>query len=51
MPAVLISDFEEYTRCEGLRIGELSENLLAAIQKAEYGAGTLEKPWRRILRT
>jgi hypothetical protein len=51
MPAVLISDFEDYTRCEGLRIGELFENLLAAIQKAEYGASTLEKPCRRIRRT
>jgi len=51
MPAVLISDFEEYTRCEGHRIGELSESLLGAIQKAGYGAGTLEKPWWGILRT
>jgi HAD superfamily hydrolase (TIGR01509 family) len=44
MPAMLISDFEEYTRREAHRIGELPEDLLAAIQGAEYGSGTLHTP-------
>jgi HAD superfamily hydrolase (TIGR01509 family) len=46
MPAMLISDFEEYTRREIHRIGELPEDFLAAIQEAEYGSGTLHTPSR-----
>jgi FMN phosphatase YigB (HAD superfamily) len=44
MPAMLISDFQEYTRREGLKPGELPENLLTAIQRVEYGSGHLDTP-------
>ena len=45
MPAMLIADFEEYTRREALRIGELPEDFLAAIQGAEYGSNPLHTPF------
>jgi HAD superfamily hydrolase (TIGR01509 family) len=45
MPAMLIADFEEHTRREAHRIGELPEDFLAAIQGAEYGSSPLHTPF------
>jgi HAD superfamily hydrolase (TIGR01509 family) len=42
MPAMLISDFEEYTKREVHRIGKLPEGFLAAIQGTENGSGVLD---------
>jgi HAD superfamily hydrolase (TIGR01509 family) len=39
MSAMLISDFEIYSRRDVHKIGELSEDIIAAIQAAEYGVG------------
>lgn len=39
MPAMLIADFEAHTRREVHRIGELPEDIIAAIQAAEYSIG------------
>jgi HAD superfamily hydrolase (TIGR01509 family) len=39
MSAMHISDFESYSRRDVHKIGELSEDIIAAIQTAEYGVG------------
>ena len=39
MSAIHISDFESYSRRDVHKIGELSEDIIAAIQAAEYGVG------------
>ena len=39
MSAMHISDFESYSRRDVHKIGELSEDIIAAIQAAEYGVG------------
>jgi len=41
MPAMLISEFEAYTKREAQKIGDLSEDLFAAIQNAEHGSSPL----------
>ncbi|MBD2746689.1 HAD-IA family hydrolase [Microvirga sp. BT688] len=44
MPAMLISEFEEYTRREVRELGKLSEGFPASIQGAGYGSGLLNMP-------
>ena len=46
MSAMHISDFEVYSRRDVHKIGELSKDIIAAIQAAEYGVGPLD-PSRR----
>jgi hypothetical protein len=45
MPATLITDFEEHSRRDVHRIGELPEDSLATIQGAEYGSSPLHIPF------
>jgi HAD superfamily hydrolase (TIGR01509 family) len=46
MSAMHISDFEDYSRHDIHQVGELSTDIIAAIQEAEYGVGPLD-PSRR----